>query len=89
MGATCVTGRAFGYIQVDYQNGTTHRLELGTVIINGIAFGDRTFHMEGNTWVVDEKNMIVVSVTHNPSQGLFNKKKSMDYYEGYLYKVDE
>lgn len=89
MGATCITGRALGFIQVDYDNGTTNVFELSNVIINGMAFGDRTFHMEGNSWVVDEKNMLVASVTHNPSQGIFNKKKSLDYYEGFIYKVDD
>ena len=64
-------------------------LELSNVIINGMAFGDRTFHMEGNTWVVDEKNKLIASVVHNPSSGMFNKKKPLDYYEGHIYKVDD
>jgi hypothetical protein len=62
MGATSITGRSLGYIQVDYDNGTSNRFELTNAIIGGMAFGDRVFYFEGNSWCVDERNRLVASV---------------------------
>lgn len=61
------------------------------VILGGIAFGDRIFYLEGQTWFIDTKNKILVDLYMNPNNsGLFGKKKNpMNYYEGGIYRISD
>ena len=86
-GANSITSNTKGNYYVEYNDGTKHMIVPCNIHITGTLFGDRTFAVCDNLYVIDEKNDFISYIEFDPDDRnsfskMFSKKKTFpDYFK--------